>query len=80
MTPKEKAIDLVNKFYSRYNNVRKNKTFSVEQKRMAIIAVDEILKLNHPYVIVYESFKDNVMDIMTQKHYWQEVKTELEKL
>jgi hypothetical protein len=80
MTPKDKAIDLVNKFYSRYNNVRKNKTFSVEQKRMAIIAVDEILKLNHPYVIVYESFKDNVMDIMTQKHYWQEVKTELEKL
>jgi dihydroxyacid dehydratase/phosphogluconate dehydratase len=80
MTPKEKAIDLVNKFYSRYNNVRKNKTFSVEQKRMAIIAVDEILKLNHPYVIVYESFKDNVMENMTQKHYWQEVKTELEKL
>ena len=80
MTPKEKAIDLVNKFYSRYNNVRKNKTFSVEQKRMAIIAVDEILKLNHPYVIVYESFEDNVMEIMNQKYYWQEVKTELEKL
>lgn len=72
MTPKEKAIDLVNKFYSRYNNVRKNKTFSVEQKRMAIIAVDEILN-------IYQ-IKNAKFDFYEVRNYWQEVKTELEKL
>jgi ABC-type sugar transport system ATPase subunit len=66
MTPKEKAIDLVNKFYSRYNNFRKNKTFSVEQKRMAIIAVDEIVK--------------ELEEWCELDNYWKEVKQEIEKL
>ena len=43
ITPKEKAEKLVDKFYSKYNNVRKDKTYSQEQKRMALIAVDEII-------------------------------------
>jgi hypothetical protein len=38
-----KAIELV-KFYSKYNNVLKNKGITKEQKRMAIIAVDEVIK------------------------------------
>jgi hypothetical protein len=72
MTPKEKAIDLVNKFYSRYNNVRKNKTFSVEQKRMAIIAVDEILN-------IYQ-IKNAKFDFYEVRNYWQEVKNDIQKL
>jgi hypothetical protein len=44
MMPKEKAIELVEKFYSKYNNVLKTKGITKEQKRMAIIAVDEVIK------------------------------------
>lgn len=77
MTPKEKAIDLVNKFYSRYNNVRKNKTFSVEQKRMAIIAVDEIIK-QWEYIDVY--LADALGELNPNLKYWYEVKQEIEKL
>ena len=73
MTPKEKARDLLKNMYD-------NGIDWEMAKQCALTAVDEILKLNHPYVIVYESFKDNVMENMTQKHYWQEVKIKLEKL
>jgi len=62
MTPKEKALELVN----RYKSITSGKTLFVytteSAKQCALIAVDEILKLrvNIPY--------------------WQEVKTEIEKL
>jgi hypothetical protein len=81
--PKEKAEELVWKFYHNIEHTISNEYAGKDweiAKQCAILSVDEILKLNHPYVIVYESFKDNVMENMTQKHYWQEVKIKLEKL
>jgi hypothetical protein len=68
MTPEEKAIQLVDKFYSKYNNVRKDKTYSQEQKRMALICVNELIKET--------SFE--VPDV--RKKYWEEVKKEIDKL
>lgn len=70
MTPKEKAKELVDKFYSKYNNVRKDKSFSQEQKRMALIAVDEIIKYspNKP-IEEYDPIQ-----------YFKDVKQEIEKL
>jgi hypothetical protein len=81
MTPKEKANELV----LEYLKVKTHQMFNgwwhkMTAKQCALIAVDEILKLNHPYVIVYESFEDNVIENMTQEYYWKEVKTEIEKL
>jgi hypothetical protein len=84
MTPKEKAINLVDS----YRNILMNEDTecgneilcTVIAKESAIIAVDEILKLNHPYVIVYKSFEDNIMEDMTQEYYWKQVKHEIEKL
>jgi hypothetical protein len=84
MTPKEKAINLVDS----YRNILMNEDTecgneilcSVIAKQCALIAVDELLELNHPYVIVYKSFEDNIMEDMTQEYYWEQVKHELEKL
>jgi hypothetical protein len=67
MTPKDKAVELVDKFriisYGKYSNPTKNKA-----KQCALIAVDEMIEES----IGYLSFDRN--------NYWQEVKQEIEKL
>jgi hypothetical protein len=74
MTPKEKATELVNKFYFKLSN---NGSLSIglnscdarhkESIQCALIAVDEILK---------------TFDCTTpqQVNYWKQVKEEIEKL
>jgi hypothetical protein len=64
MTPKEKAKELV-------------ELFGVE---LALKAVDEILNLNHPLVIVYSEISKNVMTDYTQEYFWQQVKQEIQAL
>jgi len=68
MTPKEKAIELIDKF--------ENETYSLIQgqlsKQCALIAVEEILKAVDNPDEKY-SMKDSV-------DYWQEVKQEIENL
>jgi hypothetical protein len=84
MTPKEKSINLVDS----YRKILMNEDTecgneilcTVIAKQCALIAVDELLELNHPYVIVYKSFEDNIMEDMTQEYYWKQVKHEIEKL
>lgn len=66
-TPKQKAIDLVNKFDTIRYNVRNS--FA---KESALIAVDEILKN-------IETFNDSVWYLAT-KDFFEEVKQEIEKL
>lgn len=67
MTPKEKAIELFDKYdsflYKEYNNL--------EAKKCALIAVDEIIKSAYS---MYEK------QFLNSKEYWEEVKTEIEKL
>ena len=65
MTPKEKAIDLVNKYLQVYDG---RVSFA---KRCALIAVDEILQMG----IMAQSGEWNMA-----KEYWQQVKQEIEKL
>jgi hypothetical protein len=66
MTPKEKAIKLVDRyrvmFYGKFSIPAKNKA-----KKCALIAVDEIIDL----------YKSNWN---IKNGYWQEVKKEIEKL
>ena len=65
MTPKEKAIELIEKY--QFVEIA-NYTSIFEVKECALIAVDEILE------ITSESYDiDHI-------NYWQEVKHELEKL
>jgi len=64
MTPKEKAIDLVNKYLQVYDG---RVSFA---KHCALIAVDEILNHHSQEQGLYR------IDI----YYWQQVKKEIEKL
>jgi hypothetical protein len=66
MTPKEKAIELYNKFYNTSSHPHHVETRQQIAKQCALIAVDEIL---------------NVIEVpSTEYKYWQEVKQEIEKL
>ena len=74
MSPKDKAEELVDKFYPRatsYSSDRKNQKDNAKQ--CALIAVDEIINSN-PHS---NPFNTNVESTMS---YWQEVKYEIEKL
>jgi hypothetical protein len=78
MTSKEKAVELVKKFsrfacmgrfeckYERHENA----------KKIALIAVDEILTLKLDKEQYYEEFEDKI----NYYSYWNEVKQEIEKL
>ena len=79
MTPKEKAIELIDKFnnhtvkelvYLKNGKVIEGKT---EAKQCALIAVDEILNANPNY----PEFKENEG---TPIRYWEVVKQEIENL
>jgi hypothetical protein len=65
MTAKEKARDLVEKYYHLFSVKLENTICIYEAKHCALIAVNEIIS-------------DNA-SIYSQK-YWQEVKQEIEKL
>ena len=68
LTPKLKAKELVHKFDSTLTYLE-SKT---KAKQCALIAVDEILNLKHPCVIVYSEISENVMTDYTQEYYWQQ--------
>jgi hypothetical protein len=70
MTPKEKAIELYNKFYNTSSHPHHVESRKNNAKQCALIAVDEI-------------FKTGLLEGSTlgiNKKYWQEVKQEIEAL
>jgi len=70
MTPKEKAVELVDRFKISTSIVRDN-----EAKRCASICVDEISD-----VFYYSTPKDDTYCFLMSMEYWQEVKQEIENL
>jgi hypothetical protein len=82
MTPKEKAIDLVDRYYWTFGE-----GYLGEQHiQCALIAVDEILNsYPHTFGINKEYTKDgelvtSMVNIRPNISYWQEVKKEIEAL
>lgn len=70
MTPKEKAIELVNKYN---NNDHLYYSITIEQAKIcALIAVDEMLNADW--------FIPTKEDFTRWSDYWKEVKQEIEKL
>ncbi len=65
MTPKEKAKDLVDRYYNLFSVELENTICYREAKKCALIAVDEILKVLHTNI---------------ENRYWQQVKQEIELL
>jgi hypothetical protein len=75
MTPKEKAIELVNKFdnYTSYEWWEGENGHKENMKQCALIAVDEI---------ILSQFQFDMISIYGTpfNHFWQEVKQEIEAL
>lgn len=89
MKPKEKAIELVEKYLLQLPAIDNGKKWCHQTifeydinlaKLCALIAVNEILKLKHPIVISYRETSNNLIEEYTQEYYWQQVKHEIEKL
>ena len=80
MTPKEKAVELVDKMYA--TQVPEYGITFYEAKDCALIAVDETLNM---FIEIHNKFQDvgllkfSVEEAATYK-FWQEVKQEIEKL
>lgn len=93
MTPKEKAEELVNHFYSRYRNaISYHHAYSwMEAIKSSAFCVDEILKeipiekyWNKGTIDCMEGYGDEPSDFEPPSKgnykFWQEVKQEIEKL
>ena len=83
MTPKEKAIELVNKYYHKIEHTISNEYLKVTKditKECALIAVDEILKLNNPNTYNYLTESKENLIVELADNYWQNVKQEIEAL
>jgi len=90
MTPIEKAKELVEKMYVKYEPGIEDKSgiyyFNMNfdiAKQCALIAVDEILKLDLHDVGDYRNDQSTMDDFSTVTwyiNYWQEVKQEITKL
>jgi hypothetical protein len=77
MTPKEKAIELVNQYeHSTYSQVQ-----GALAKQCALIAVDELIE---SFNSIYDASIRNIEKYSGAKYgmkdYWQEVKTQIENL
>ena len=71
MTPQEKATDIFNKMFN-YRQLSADYTSVESVKVCALIAVDEILKIT--------SLINDGCGEETTLDYWEQVKTEIEKL
>jgi hypothetical protein len=69
MTPKEKAIEIVDKYNELLSVHVFNGTYDIAQQ-CALIAVDELIK----------SWDKDLYENCGASEYWQEVKQEIEKL
>jgi hypothetical protein len=72
MTPREKAEDLVNKFYNYVFNPESHKDDNLKwTKECALIAVDEVIEQNNIWINQTSKGTNN---------YWKLVKEEINKL
>ena len=76
MTPKEKALELVDKFWkSCYDKHDIAKLVKADAKQCALIAVDEIINGYE-----FDSLDIEHKRIMDNINFWDEVKQEIERL
>ena len=70
MTPKEKAIELVDRYYSLFSIELENTVDITEAQKCALISADEVLN----------ALDENQWQNKLFIDYWYEVKQEIEKL
>ena len=81
MTPKEKALEIVDKFWkSCYDKHDIAKLVKADAKQCALIAVDELIKYHDEFMdVVRYELPSNIVAVIPYK-YWDDVKQEIEKL
>lgn len=77
MTPKEKAEELIKRYYIDSDLLVEDLSW-IQAKECALIAVDEIY--NGGLHLHYGAYLDEFEDKQNYYSYWQEVKKEIEKL
>ena len=75
MTPKEKAIDLVEDMHD-----APEMGYNEHAKQCALIAVDEIIEATNMYQYGISNALEHIPSKIVKHPYWQEVKQEIEKL
>ncbi len=83
MTPKDKCKELYDKYLPIVRGSNLNETYHAKAKQCALIAVDEIIKELPeltPEEVMYGDYPSVDFFINERYNYWQEVRTELEKL
>jgi hypothetical protein len=78
MTPKEKAIELVNKFRLNVLDYEGNGLNLFKAKQCALILVEEILNSDHNNL--HSEYDYNECKLGVDIEYWVEVKTEINNL
>jgi len=78
MTPKEKAIELVNKFRKEFDWVESQYAIDLyrDTRQCALIAVDEIIE-QCEFDLIHDIGNERYIDKL---NYWDEVKKEIYKL
>ena len=82
MTAKEKAKELKDKFKIGDVVTKKLQVVNIDiySKLFALIAVEEILKLDNPNTYNYLTESKEHLIVQLADNYWQEVKQEIENL
>ena len=85
MAPKEKANELVNRYYAEglKGSIRAetyNEAKRLMPKRCALIAVEEILKSGFSSRMIEYEYSSNSFKVLKPVDYWQEVKQEIKEL
>ena len=78
--PKEKAIELIDKYRSIVKDGQRLISPLIYAKQCALIAVDEIIEATNMYQFGISNDKESIPPKVVNHPYWQEVKNEIEAL
>ena len=80
MTPKDKALELYNKYEQLGRDFTRGVSMKEFAKRCALIAVDEIIEATNMYQYGINNALEHIPAKIVKHPYWQEVKQDIEKL
>ena len=80
MTPKDKALELYNKYEQLGRDFTRGVSMKEFAKQCALIAVDEIIEATNMYQYGISNALEHIPSKIVKHPYWQEVKQEIENL
>ena len=80
MTPKDKALELYNKYEQLGRDFTRGVSMKEFAKQCALIAVNEIIEATNMYQYGISNALEHIPSKIVKHPYWQEVKQEIEAL